>query len=64
MLELKLIDRGRKGWAWEVHDHTGAVLARGREKTRLAARYQAERALFQLLAVGWKSDEFRRARNE
>ena len=63
MLEMKLIDRGRKGWAWEVSDQNGALMARGRERTRLAAKYQAERALFQLLAVGWKSEEFKRARN-
>ena len=63
MLEVKLTDRARKGWAWEVRDHTGVVLARGREKTRLAAKYQAERALFQLLAVGWKSMDIKRARN-
>jgi hypothetical protein len=54
MLEVKLIDRARKGWDWEVGDQTGAVMARGRQKTRLAAKYQAERMLFQLLvAVCW-----------
>ena len=30
------------------------VLAQGRQKTRFAAKYQAERALFQLLTIGWK----------
>jgi hypothetical protein len=63
MLEVKLIDRARKGWAWQVCDHAGAVLAHGRQKTRLAAKYQAERALFQLLAVGWKSKDLKRAGN-
>jgi hypothetical protein len=53
MLEMKLIDRARKGWDWEVRNQTGALMAHGRQKTRLAARYQAERALFQLLAIGW-----------
>jgi hypothetical protein len=56
MLEVEVIDRSRKGWDWQVSDQTGAVLACGRQKTRLAAKYQAERALFQLLAVRWKSN--------
>lgn len=54
MLLFKLVDRTRKGWDWEVFDEPGVVLAHGRQKTRPAARYQAERALFQLLATGWK----------
>jgi hypothetical protein len=63
MLEVKLIDRAREGWAWQVRDQTGAVLAHGRQKTRLAAKYQAERTLFHLLAVGWKSKDLQRAGN-
>jgi len=54
MLLFKLVDRTRKGWDWEVFYEPGAVLAHGRQKTRPAARYHAERALFQLLATGWK----------
>ena len=54
MLVFRLVDRARKGWDWEVFDEPGVVLAHGRQKTRTAARYQAERALFQLLAIGWK----------
>jgi len=53
-LEVRLIDRARKGWDWEVFNESGVVLAHGRQKTRLAAKYQAERALFQLLATSWK----------
>jgi hypothetical protein len=54
MLEVKLVDRARKGWDWAVFDEPGNVLAHGRQKTRLSAKYHAERALFQLLAVSWK----------
>jgi hypothetical protein len=54
MLKVRLIDRARKGWDWEVFDEPGVVFACGRQKTRFAAKYQAERALFQLLATSWK----------
>jgi hypothetical protein len=51
MLEVKLIDRARRGWDWEVRDATGKLMARGRQRDRPAAKYHAERALFQLLNV-------------
>ncbi len=51
MLEVKLIDRARRGWHWEVRDATGKLVAHGRERDRRAAKYQADRALFQLLNV-------------
>jgi hypothetical protein len=51
MLEVKLTDRGRRGWVWEVRDDAGRLMARGRQRDRPAAKYQAERALFQLLNV-------------
>lgn len=51
MLEVKLTDRARRGWDWEVRDDTGKLMARGRQRDRPAAKYQAERALFQLLNV-------------
>jgi hypothetical protein len=54
MLEVKLVDRARKGWDWAVFDEAGIVLAHGRQKTRLAAKYQAERTLFEILARGWR----------
>jgi len=54
MLEVNLINRARKGWDWEVVQEPGVVLAHGRQKTRFAAKYQAERALFQLLTIDWK----------
>ena len=36
MLEVKLIDRARKGWDWQLCDQTGALMAYGRQKTRPA----------------------------
>jgi hypothetical protein len=51
MLEVKLIDRARRGWDWEVRDAAGKLMARGRQRDRPAAKYQADRALFQLLNV-------------
>jgi hypothetical protein len=51
MLEVKLVNRARRGWDWEVRDDTGKLVARGRQRDRPAAKYQAERALFQLLNV-------------
>jgi hypothetical protein len=51
MLEVKLIDRGRRGWHWEVRDAAGKLIAHGRQRDRRAAKYQADRALFQLLNV-------------
>jgi hypothetical protein len=51
MLEMRLIDRARRGWDWEVRDEAGTLMARGRQRNRRAAQYQAERALFHLLNV-------------
>ena len=53
MLEVVLVDQGRKGWAWEVRDQSGATLLKGKTKARQEAKYQRDRALFQLLATGW-----------
>jgi hypothetical protein len=52
MLDL-VISRRRLKWEWQVRDLAGNIIARGREASRAAARYQAERALFaRLLASG------------
>jgi hypothetical protein len=48
MFEL-FVNRKRRYWEWSVCDTSGKVLMEGREKSRVAARYQAERALFLLL---------------
>jgi hypothetical protein len=55
MLEVLLVDQGRRGWAWEIRDQSGTTLLRGKTKARQEAKYQRDRALFQLLATGWKS---------
>ena len=47
--EVNLVPRRRKRWAWSICNSHGAVVAQGRESSRSAARYQAERALFLLL---------------
>jgi hypothetical protein len=54
MLQLMLIDRNRRGWEWRVCDQSGVVLSKGRERTRVAARYRGYRAMFLLLASGAK----------
>jgi len=51
VLEVVLIDRRGRGWEWQVRDQSGNTFMAGREKTRQAARYAGNRALFQLLAI-------------
>lgn len=52
-LECKLFEFAiapkRSRWKWSVRDRLGRVIMQGREKSRAAARYQSERALFLLL---------------
>jgi len=43
------ITRKWSRWNWTVSDHTGKVVAFGREFSRSEAAYKAARALFQLL---------------
>ncbi|OSJ36729.1 hypothetical protein BSZ19_02840 [Bradyrhizobium japonicum] len=52
MLDLILIDRNRRGWEWRVCDQSGTALGKGRERTRMAARYRGYQAMFLLLASG------------
>lgn len=52
MLQLNLIDRNRRGWEWRVCDTAGIVLDKGRERTRIAARYRGYQAMFVILAGG------------
>ncbi len=49
MFDVVVVPRGRR-WEWQVRNDKNAVLIIGSEKVRLAARYQAYRALFLLLA--------------
>jgi hypothetical protein len=39
----------RSRWEWSLRNKAGRVIMQGREKSRAAARYQSERALFLLL---------------
>jgi hypothetical protein len=39
----------RLRWEWRLRDRSGRVVMGGRERSRAEARYQSNRALFQLL---------------
>jgi hypothetical protein len=54
MFEVAIINRSPAGWEWQVRNRNGAPIMQGWEKTRAAAKYQGERALFLLLATGWR----------
>jgi hypothetical protein len=54
MFEVVIIERGPTHWEWQVCKNAGVQIMQGREKTRAEARYQGNRALFSLLASGWK----------
>jgi hypothetical protein len=54
MFEVVIIERGPARWEWQVCDSDGVQIMHGREKSRAEARYQGNRALFTLLAGGWK----------
>jgi hypothetical protein len=60
MLEFVVIKR-RRSWDWLLHDQSGKIVASGREKTRPAARYHAYRALFLVIAAGWKTTDLQRS---
>ncbi|WP_271541300.1 hypothetical protein [Bradyrhizobium sp. CCBAU 45321] len=49
IFEMTLAQRRRRRWSWAVCTIQGAVVMQGREASRPAAKYQAERALFMLL---------------
>lgn len=44
-----MINREWGRWHWSVCDSNGKAIVVGRERSRPAARYQAARALFELL---------------
>lgn len=50
MFEVTLTRRKRLGWRWQVRDQSGKVFADGFERSRPAAKYHGERALFFLLS--------------
>jgi len=45
------ISRGWLKWKWRVCDRQGNVILSGFEKTRVAAKYAGERALFFILLI-------------
>ncbi len=51
IFEVVIEKRGQFRWEWWVCDRAGTILVHGWEKTRNAAKYRGERALFQLLLV-------------
>jgi hypothetical protein len=51
MFEVVIEKLGQFRWEWRVRDRAGKILVHGWEKTRNAAKYRGERALFQLLLV-------------
>ena len=53
MFEVILTRRKRFGWRWQVCDQSGKIFADGFERTRPAAKYQGERALFFLLSQAY-----------
>ena len=46
MLEVKLTDRARRGWDWEVRDENGKLMAHGRQRDRAAAKYHGSAHYF------------------
>ena len=58
MMEV-IVTRRRRSWEWRLQDQNGTPIMSGRERTRPAARYQAYRNLFMLLAIGRRSTELR-----
>lgn len=44
-----VLNEGRRTWQWRVYTAEGDVVMQGSERSRPAAKYQADRALFLLL---------------
>jgi hypothetical protein len=57
MLEVVIEKRRRSTWEWRVLGSSGRTIMSGRENNRPAAKYQAERAMFLLLAHTKRSNE-------
>ena len=47
-----VIHRRHSKWEWQLCDRQGNVILGGTEKTREAARYAGDRALFFVLLIG------------
>jgi hypothetical protein len=57
MLEVVVIQRRPTKWTWQVCNAAGTPIMTGWEKTRRAAKYQGDRALFLLLAACRKPND-------
>jgi hypothetical protein len=53
VLEVLITERRPTKWEWRVCDRSGTTIMGGFERTRPAAKYRGNRALFLLLATGW-----------
>jgi hypothetical protein len=60
VLEVLITERGPTKWEWRVCDHHDTTIMGGFERTRPAAKYRGNRALFFLLASGCNLGEDRR----
>jgi len=55
MFEVVIINGSPNRWERLVYNRDGIPIVEGWERSRAAAKYQGERALFMLLASGWKT---------
>jgi hypothetical protein len=62
MKEVIVVKR-RRAWEWQLRDQSGILIMGGREKSRPAARYQGNRALFMLLATSWRPGDLETPRH-
>ena len=60
VLEVLITERSPTKWEWRVCDRHGTTIMGGFERTRPAARYRGNRALFLMLARGYNLREDRR----
>lgn len=54
MLEVLITKRSPTKWEWRVCDRYGTTIIGGFERTRPAAKYRGNRALFLVLSIGWR----------
>ena len=58
--EAAIVQR-RMRWEWRLCDRSGKIVMKGKEKSRPAARYQSERALFLMLLTSCRRSKVRGA---
>jgi hypothetical protein len=54
VLEVLITERSPTKWEWRVCDCQGTTIMGGFERTRPAAKYRGNRALFLLLSTAWR----------